>query len=481
MTVLNNKDSDRLEVVRPITDSDPIFFPILNRPHEDIEQRTKDLDRIFTPARGLRVRQTSTASTSVEVEVGIYLSTDGVTVNRSNSGSVQTIPIPASGAGQRRIDLIYFNLTTGVAARVASAEFPVATSFDFSLRPDLPAGVDSVPLALLYVDETPTPFDETITTEDAGKITDVRPAIGADRPLFSTSAPPSDTTSGSAGSATTVSRSDHRHVLNVDGTVPVALDISAASAGVSSLYARRDHKHDLDVETTAGNIQSDGTAAVGSSTKVVRSDHVHPLNVNDGIVPSSDTPGGAVGLQPTYARTDHRHPINVPTSGLPAALGNAIAATQGALNTYSRSDHVHDVTNLVLQQTVNTMSWSNDATSKTTGALGFEPAFAIVLFVGYRNSSGSDRPVHSVGVLTGTGSQAKSTSSTNSGSGSSSLWTASPDFDSAGGGPTLSGGFVSSHSDWELDATVFSSAGVTLDPTAAITGSAILLIVGQEQ
>jgi hypothetical protein len=298
-----------MEVVRMLQESDPNFYRMLNRPHEDVEQRTKDLDRIFTPARGLRVRQVIPASSDVEVEIGIYIDPNGTTIRRSNTGSIQTIAVPASSAGQIRADLIYFNLTTGLAVRLAGSEVPSGGGFSTALWPDLPSGLaGSIPLAILYVDESLTFYDETIVTDVAGRIIDIRPAIGANRSLFSTGTPPSDVAGGAPGTSPTMSRGDHRHERNVDVTVPETLDgVKAAAAGIAATYAIRDHIHPISVESNAANIQPDGVASVGSGANLVKANHVHPRNTDATLPANVSTVAAVSGAAATYAKRDHVH------------------------------------------------------------------------------------------------------------------------------------------------------------------------------
>lgn len=358
MSILNVKDSARLEVLRLLEPEDPAYFAILNRPHEDLEQRTKDLDRIFTPARGLRVRQTSPVSASVEVETGIILDTNGVTIESANSGAVQTIgPVPAAAAGMIRADLIYFNLLTKTAVRLAGSEVAVGSGFSDSLWPDLPVGLaGAVPLGILYVGENiggSVDFDETITGDSEGQILDVRPAPGVLKHLFETNPAnlATDVTSGAVGTLVTVVRADHRHPLNVDGTIPTTMGAGlAASVGAAATYSRRDHRHAITIEANAGVMLQDGTASAGSTAEIARADHRHPLNV-DAVVPSLDTAGGAIGGASTYSRRDHRHPLQV-TGGNPADLVGGGAATPGVSPFYSRHDHVHAMTGVMVGRAI---------------------------------------------------------------------------------------------------------------------------------
>ena len=487
MTILNVKDSQRLEVLRQLTDADPAYYAILNRPHQDLEQRTKDLDRIFTPARGLRVRQTSTPSDDVEIETGVLLDTDGVSVIQANSGSIQTISsVPAAAAGKIRADLVYFNLQTKVAVRLAGSEVPVGTGFSSGLWPDLPSGLaGAVPLGVLYVGENiggSVNFSDSLSGNVEGQIVDVRPSIGVLTHRFETNVAnfASDVTSGSVGTSVLIARADHRHPLNVDGTAPTTVAAgTAASTGAAATYARRDHQHAVTVETNSGVLLKDSSSpSAGTTGAIVRADHRHPLNVNTGI-PNVDGVGAA-GAAGAYARSDHRHPLNVPSSGTPADLGAGVSATHGVAATYARSDHVHDVANVALQSAIFTLTWSASSSAMATGAIGFVPKYAIVIFGGY-SGGGTNRPVMSVGVVTGTASNAKSVMAAEKADASDNDYTVSTDADSAFGQSFTAGGYISSHDTMEGNVTSFSAAGITITPTTSLTGTAFLLVVGQAQ
>jgi hypothetical protein len=315
MTILNDKDATtRLENTRPYEDSDPVYWSVLNRPLEDLEQRDADLNHILLPARGLRVRQELPASTDVQVEAasivqnGLYVKYVGATQN-----------IPLAGVGMIRIDFIWYNLVTNAIAVRTGTEEPVATGFA-ALRADgtktfnLPVGTDAgIPLAYVYTDDTPaTVYDETIAVNTAGHIEDVRPAPGANQRVFESVAGNflSDVSGASVGTSEKIPRANHRHPLNVDAVVPATLapDTVAATGAASAVYAYRAHAHAVTMETDPAGILTDAGASVGTANKLVRSDHRHPLNVNDGVIPEPvNLAAGAAGTDPYYARRDHEH------------------------------------------------------------------------------------------------------------------------------------------------------------------------------
>lgn len=310
MTILNDKDALRLETIRFFTENDPYFWSIDNRPLQDLEERTIDLDAIHKPSREFRVRQEIPASADVEIESGNYVS--GGTTIVQYAGT--TITIPAATAGQIRIDLIWFNLRTGAAVRTAGAEVAAAVTFVGATRPTIPANDGAVPLAYIYVNDVPTPFDETIAINNAGHIQDVRPGPGFNPGyLFENSAATflSDVTGGSVGTASTIARANHRHPLNATVDPPSSLNpAKAAAAGTAGTYALLDHIHLLDMETNPANLLADGVAAVGASNRLVGAAHKHPSNVGSTVPALVAAATGVAGTSLIYAREDHTHQLD---------------------------------------------------------------------------------------------------------------------------------------------------------------------------
>jgi hypothetical protein len=311
MAVLNIKDAQRLEVIRKYSASDPLFWSVDNRPIDDGEQRDKDLDRIFTPARGFRVRQTVPPSANVQIEPGVYVSS-GVTVNQV--ALVTPYAIPAAGAADYRIDLIWFDMTTGLQ-RTAGSPQPVT----FGAKPSMPVNNGGFPLAYVYVFGVATLFDETIAVGTAGAIEDCRLAPGAHGFIFESVAAniKIDAVGGGIGTSSKIVRADHQHNLNIDAVNPADLGPSVvATPGIANIYPRRDHAHAILTEAVAANLKIDsGTGVLGVLGTIVRADHQHPLNV-DATVPVIDY------AQPSLT---------------------AIASTAGTASAYARRDHVHGV------------------------------------------------------------------------------------------------------------------------------------------
>lgn len=138
------------------------------------------------------------------------------------------------------------------------------------------------------------------------------------------------------------------------------------------------------------------------------------------------------------------------------------------------------------QVSTHTFDWSASSTARSTGPLGFTPAYAIA--IGVFNHSLLSTTVSTaastmtIGVATGTGSNASSVGQMADRTGSADTMCTTYDTDSIAGISTHgdSGG-VSVKTSWDLvdvDVTAFSSSGITLDPTASLTGFVILLVVG---
>jgi hypothetical protein len=307
MSILDNKDSQRLEILRPYQASDPLYFSVLNRPLEDLNQRDADNNSHFFPARGFRCRQTLVPSVNVEVEVGVYWVNDTTTATTA----VQTLAIAASTLGNIRIDLVYLDLSNGVANVVAGVGVPAGGGFGTATPAPIPANNGVIPLAYLYVNDVPTPFDETISINNAGHIRNIRPSLGTQLRLFENNVAnlKNDVTGGALGSNFRTVRSDHQHPLNVnDASQPQVLGPSVTSdAGGDAYYARRDHRHAINKEGNAAAFQKDGVASAGSSANFPRADHIHPANV-DAVNPVDVSASAAApGASLVYSRRDHVH------------------------------------------------------------------------------------------------------------------------------------------------------------------------------
>jgi hypothetical protein len=359
--VIGNKDSDRLETVRSYEHSDPLYYDILNRPLVDLRERTNDLDYILTPGRGIRVRNTIAVSTSVEIETGWFISGAGVPTEYAGS----TLgPIAGAAAGLRRIDLIYFNPETGAIVHVAGTEVANtnawATIFadPTPLKGNIPANDGAIPLAYLYVDDSGHNYDETILIDNPGHIRDARVAPGARRRIFEAQAGifAVDSLAGAVGTSELEARGDHRHPLNVHDTLgqPVDADSSATSPGpgTSNYYSRSDHRHSPNLLPGANLLKDTNVGAVGSSAALVKADHQHPINVD---------------------------------AALPQTCSPLLGASQsvGGSDFYSRFDHTHNITDVRLAAGSFTLSWAASIAAQTTGAIGYQPYWALCITANY--------------------------------------------------------------------------------------------------
>jgi hypothetical protein len=82
-----------------------------------------------------------------------------------------------------------------------------------------------------------------------------------------------------AGTATTVSRSDHVHGREAAGTPGASAVGDTAAAGSATTVARSDHRHSREAFGTPVNIDASVTSlSAGSLTTVARADHVHTVS-----------------------------------------------------------------------------------------------------------------------------------------------------------------------------------------------------------
>ena len=377
------KDTDTLlESVRQFGPHDPMYYELLNTPMVDLGQRCIDLDTHLLPARGLRVRQVLTATTSVEVEIGYTIIEDpsiaeNWTLNSTRT-SITTIPVAASAGGNRRIDLVYFDLEADAPAKALGVEVAAATSWAtvFSAsRGKMPAHTQgaNVPLAYVYVDDVPTDFDESIAIDNAGHIRDARLGPSTRRRKLNDTPGTLATDNAVAGSPTSV-------------------------VGVSALAARYNHGHPLNVddpslpeEVTA---TPTGSSSIGNANRYSRSDHRHFLRViTDPLHLKPDIASGLVGTHTEFARATHRHRANLgatlPSNMTAEALGGTPWGSSGF---YVRPDHAHDIDAASLTAIPLSISWAGiniitGSPARSTGALSAEPIAALFFGTFYETST----------------------------------------------------------------------------------------------
>ena len=368
MSVINDKDATtRLENIRILRETDPCFYSVFNRPLEDLEQRTDDINHNMFPGRGLRVKATATPSLTVEVEAGYYM-TDDTTVVEFPVGAISSsVTVALSSPGTIRIDLVYFDIATGTVATTTGTEAAKATGFSVlfanttPLRAILPVNNGYIPLAYLYVDDTPTmALSNIIPINYAGHIRDARLAPGAEmRPFTATSGTlQADATGGSPGASPYSVRADHRHPLNVTSTAPKQLTPSSAN--------------------------SIGASTEPAYSKYSRADHGHSVTVQDVGDYATDVSGGDAGSLPKFARADHGHKENGSVGVTPENLGPALAASAGSSLYYAREDHRHKIIGNVKLATENYfLSWAHEAIAKQTPfPLTVRPSFCFMYMCG---------------------------------------------------------------------------------------------------
>jgi hypothetical protein len=317
MAVLGIKGSDGLEVIRKYVATDPVFHSVDNRTVNDLEQRDLDLLRLMGAASGFSVDQNSPADDTVVVSSGNWVE-DGTTIKQYAGGGSGAIS--GASAGNIRIDLLWYNLTTEALVVTAGGEGAAGSGFAALTKPNMPANTGGIPLAYLYVDETPTNFDRTVAINNAGHIEDVRPAPGVGSPGVELEGTGTnlqiDSGTGVVGTSGKLVRADHQHPLNTDAVATPTLDgatvSTAVASGSSTVYAKRDHKHPLSMEATGTNLKIDaGTGVVGVLNTLARADHQHPLNTT-ATLPANVAGAGGDGRDARHRdrpcpQSHHRH------------------------------------------------------------------------------------------------------------------------------------------------------------------------------
>lgn len=157
-----------------------------------------------------------------------------------------------------------------------------------------------------------------------------------------------------------------------------------------------------------------------------------------------------------------------------SGAGNDITGTGSTWSVDNLGNAIFNSVTATLNQTIVTLSWTSDATSKSTGALGFTPRYAVILFAGHVGTT--NQAAMSVGFATGVGTGVAVAVTDNQGAGTVDH-TVGYDTSVPAGLPGINLGFETSFSRGQIDVTAFSSSGITLDPDVAVTGVAHLLIV----
>jgi hypothetical protein len=123
----------------------------------------------------------------------------------------------------------------------------------------------------------PISAGSNITLTDTGSTLVI--AATASAPSFGTPGSSAIGDTAAAGTATTVSRSDHVHGREAAGTPGASAVGDTAAAGVATTVARSDHRHSREAFGTPVNIDASLTSLnAGSLTTVARADHVHTVS-----------------------------------------------------------------------------------------------------------------------------------------------------------------------------------------------------------
>ena len=167
---------------------------------------------------------------------------------------------------------------------------------------------------------------------------------------------PDDT--GSAGSANSVARSDHRHAI----TTATAVAISTASAeGAATSFARSDHTHAIPTDLVTADMAADGIIdALAKLTSAMQEALAHPVGsivgygaaaapagwtLCDGSAISRSTFSALFAvIGTTYGAGNGSTTFNVPDYRGRFMLGKAASGTGSTLGgTGGTIDHVHDL------------------------------------------------------------------------------------------------------------------------------------------
>lgn len=474
MSVLQHKDVNLLEEVRLLGEDDLGYYSVLNRPLEDLEERTTDLVRIMYPAVGLRVRQTAVPSTSVVVCIGSLMTGLNLPTYFPESGVTTTIPILPSAAGFVRVDLIYLDLETREPVHVVGTEVapdavpPSAHPYvsAWALRGSVADGSTDgmIPLAFIFVDEyVTTVYDETVPAYTGGAIMDARPGPGMARWRYANNPAQllEDLDGGSVAGDHYTPRVDHVHPAHVDATLPTNIrENSVAAYGTPVVpYARSDHAHNV-----VGGVK----AASG---------FFPPPDI------MPDTPIASVGTEHTLMRVDHQHGLNI-TATLPADCTVGVAGSVGVSPYYIAQDHRHLARNVRLKCVSHRFAWLSSSLAQNF-PIPFTPLFAIFFQHGWyttsHNESYYSMGMYSIYDMTGgaTGMGEMQGSGYDEGG---ARWSGEPSDIIGGTAPSGGGGGGKQMTYYNTVTTFSKAAGLTLTPNVTWNRTWVdAFIFGQEE
>jgi hypothetical protein len=119
---------------------------------------------------------------------------------------------------------------------------------------------------------------------------------------------------------------------------PVNVTKAAAAIGVANERARADHKHDVDTATASG-LDANSINTEGTATSLARSDHTHLIDVTNGTISTVEAGDAAsAGTGTGLSRRDHQHAVSTaaPTTNVgPATVNSEGVATSLARSDHS--------------------------------------------------------------------------------------------------------------------------------------------------
>ncbi len=132
---------------------------------------------------------------------------------------------------------------------------------------------------------------------------------------------------GTGGSASTVSRGDHRHAMPA-GSAPTAEAIGSTQAtGTATTFALGDHRHAMPAAGAPAAEALGSTVVTGAVGTFADSGHVHAMPAKSVATPLVASGSGAAGTSANPSLDDHVHPAQATGGGTPTILlDHALAA-----------------------------------------------------------------------------------------------------------------------------------------------------------
>lgn len=240
---------------------------------------------VVTGGTGISVSGSQTTSLTVTNSGVTSLAGTGVSVSASTGAVTITAPTVSGGTGISVSGSGTTSLTvsaTGVNSVTAGTGISVSGTTALTVSA---TGVQSLTAGTgisVSGTTTPTVTNSGVTSIVAGTNVTVSGATGAvtvNAPAFATPGSSAFGDTAAAGTATTVSRSDHVHGREAAGTPGASAVGDTAAAGTATTLARSDHRHSREAFGTPVVVNGQMTAlATGSLTTLARADHVHTVS-----------------------------------------------------------------------------------------------------------------------------------------------------------------------------------------------------------